>query len=280
MSPQSFSYICDLVRTRSAIVLEAGKEYLVESRLLPFARTAGFDSIDSLATELARTTFGAMHRNVIEAMTTNETSFYRDIHPFDALRETVIPEILARKASERTLNFWCAASSTGQEPYSVVMLLKEHFPVLRDWKVNFLATDLSTAMLARARNGRFSQLEVNRGLPAPLLLKYFTKVGLDWQVKDELRGMIEFHELNLIERWPAMPKADIVFMRNVLIYFDVETKRKILANVRGVMDPLGYLMLGSAETTMAIDDSFERTPVGRGVTYRIASSAAALRRAG
>ena len=280
MSPQSYSYICELVRARSAIVLDAGKEYLVESRLIPYARTAGFASIDELAAAMERTPFGAMHRGAIEAMTTNETSFFRDIHPFDTLRTEVIPEIMARRSAERTLNFWCAAASTGQESYSVAMLLREHFPALKDWKLHFLATDLSTATLAKARSGRYSQLEVNRGLPAPLLVKYFTKVGMEWQVNDDIRGMVEFRELNLIERWPAMPKCDIVFMRNVLIYFDVEVKRQILANVRSVMDPNGYLLLGSAETTMAIDDKFERVQMGRGVTYRLASAATAIRRAG
>ncbi len=275
MTPQTFNYFRELVLAKSAIVLEPGKEYLVESRLAPYARTLGFPSIDDLATDMAKTPFGTIHRNAVEAMTTNETSFYRDMHPFEALRNSVLPEIIARKSAERTLNIWCAAASTGQEPYSVAMLIREHFPELRGWRVKFTATDLSAAVLAKARSGKFTQLEVNRGLPAPLLVKYFTKVGTDWQVNDDVRGMIDFRELNLIEPWPPLDRPDIVLMRNVLIYFDVPTKREILKRVRGIMSPLGYLMLGSAETTMAIDDQFERVQFARGVTYRLASAVGA-----
>lgn len=273
MTPQTFNYFRELVLAKSAIVLEPGKEYLVESRLGPYARQLGFPSIDELATDMAKTPFGTIHRNAVEAMTTNETSFYRDMHPFEALKTSVIPEIMARKAAEKELNIWCAAASTGQEPYSVAMLLREHFPELRNWKLNFIATDLSSAVLAKARSGKYTQLEVNRGLPAPMLVKHFTKTGMEWQVSDDLRGMVDFRELNLIERWPAMPKPDIVLIRNVLIYFDVPTKREILKRVRGIMSPNGYLMLGSAETTMAIDDQFERVQFARGVTYRLANAA-------
>ncbi|MES2521514.1 MAG: protein-glutamate O-methyltransferase CheR [Gemmatimonadota bacterium] len=275
MTAQTFNYFRELVLSRSAIVLEPGKEYLVETRLAPLARTHGFATLDDLATRMAASAFSTMHRQAVEAMTTNETSFYRDIHPFESLRKLVLPEIIARKSAEKRLTFWCAASSTGQEPYSVAMLLRESFPELRDWKVEFLATDLSTAVLARAREGRYSQLEVNRGLPAALLVKYFTKDGTSWQVNESIRSMVEFRELNLIERWPLMNKVDIVFMRNVLIYFDIETKRNILKQVRGVMSPQGYLLLGSAETTMAIDDSFERVQSERGVTYRLTTKASA-----
>lgn len=275
MTPQTFNYFRDLVLTKSAIVLEPGKEYLVESRLAPFARTNGFPSIDDLAAEMARTAFSAMHRQAVEAMTTNETSFFRDMHPFDTLKSAIIPELMQRKAAEKTINIWCAAASTGQEPLSVAMLIRDNFPELRGWRINFIATDLSSAVLAKARSGKYSQLEVNRGLPAPMLVKYFTKNGMDWQVSDDLRTMIDYRELNLIEAWPAMPKADIVLIRNVLIYFDVPTKREILKRVRGVMSPKGYVLLGSAETTMAIDDQFERVQLGRGVTYRIAAAVAA-----
>jgi chemotaxis protein methyltransferase CheR len=180
----------------------------------------------------------------------------------------ILPEIIARRQATKHLSIWCGAASSGQESYSIAMLIREHFPVLRDWRLTFISTDLSNAILAKARSGRYSQLEVNRGLPAPLLVKYFTKDGADWVLKDDIRQMVDFRELNLIERWPAMPPIDLVMLRNVLIYFDVETKRAILRNVRQVMAPGAYLMLGGAETTLGLDDQFERVQVDKGVAYR------------
>jgi chemotaxis protein methyltransferase CheR len=268
MTAKTFEYVRQLVLTRSAIVLEPGKEYLVESRLLPLAKVHGFADLDAFIDAMAASAFNTMHRQAVEAMTTNETSFFRDHHPFDALRTQIIPDLLERKAASRQLNIWCAAASTGQEPYSLAMLLREHFPVLTSWKLSFIATDLSTQVLAKARSGRYGQLEVNRGLPAPLLVKYFTKDGTEWVVKDELRQMIDYRELNLIENWPAMPTLDLVMIRNVLIYFDVATKKRILANIRQRMAPHAYLMLGGAETTMGIDEQFERVQIAKGVAYR------------
>lgn len=277
MTAKTFDFVRQLVLTKSAIVLEPGKEYLVESRLGPVAKTHGFPSIDDLVTSMAASTFGTMHRDTVEAMTTNETSFFRDIHPFDVLKKVILPDLIARKAATRQLNIWCGAASSGQESYSVAMLLRENFPDLRNWKLTFIATDLSNAILAKARSGRYSQLEVNRGLPAPLMVKYFTKDGLEWQIKDELRQMIEFRELNLIEKWPSMPTVDLVMMRNVLIYFDVNTKRQILRNVRNLMSPHAYLMLGGAETTMGIDENFERVQIEKGVAYRQTGAVGASR---
>lgn len=277
ITARTFEFVSQLVVTRAAIVLDAGKEYLVESRLGPVAKAHGFGSIDDLATAMASAPHGAMHRDTVEAMTTNETSFFRDIHPFEALKKAILPDIIARNAASRQLTIWCGAASSGQESYSVAMLVREHFPELRNWKLTFIATDLSNAILAKARSGRYTQLEVNRGLPAPLLVKYFTKDGMEWVIKDELRQMIDFRELNLIERWPMMSQVDIVMMRNVLIYFDVSTKKTILRNVRAVMSPQGYLMLGGAETTMGLDDQLERVQVDKGVAYRKVGAAGATR---
>ena len=268
ITPKTFGYIRQLVLTRSAIVLEPGKEYLVESRLGPLAKVHGFASLDEFADAMAAAPFGTMHRQTVEAMTTNETSFFRDIHPFEALKKQLIPEIIARKAASRQINIWCAAASSGQEPYSVAMLLREHFPELASWKITFIATDLSNAVLAKARSGRYGQLEVNRGLPAPLMVTYFTKDGTEWVIRDDIRNMIDFRELNLIEKWPLMPVFDLVMIRNVLIYFDIPTKKQILKNIRQVMSPAGILMLGGAETTMGLDDQFERVQVDKGVAYR------------
>ncbi len=276
----TFEYFRKLVEQRSGIVLEAGKEYLIESRLAQVARAQGFASIDDLATDLGNTGFNSLHRQVVEAMTTNETSWFRDIHPFEALRKRVLPELINLRAAESRLNVWCAASSSGQEPYTLAMMIREHFPKLAGWKIQILATDISTAMLAKARAGRYSQLEMNRGLPAPLLIKYFRKDGTDWVIKDEIRHMVEFRELNLAERWPALPGMDIVMMRNVMIYFDVALKKDILRRVRQVMRPDGFFMLGSAETTLSLDEAFQREQIDRAVVYRLSGAKAGRERVG
>lgn len=266
-----FRYVRDLVLDRSAIVLEAGKEYLVEARLAPIARESGLGTIAAVVEALRRTPRGPLATSVVEAMTTNETSFFRDLHPFDSLKSTIIPELLQRNASERSIRIWSAACSTGQEPYTIAMTLRENFPQLETWDVRIVCTDLAEHVLARARAGRYRQLEVNRGLPAHLLAKYFTRQGLDWEVTPVLKRWTEFRALNLIEDWGVLPRFDVVFLRNVLIYFDVETKRRILARVRRQLKPGGWLFLGSAETTLNIDEAFRRVSVERGHAYQNAA---------
>jgi chemotaxis protein methyltransferase CheR len=263
-----FDYVRDLVRTRSAIVLEPGKEYLVESRLAPLARAEGFDSIARLVDELRRPGAARLTTQVVEAMTTNETSFFRDVHPFDALRQHVLPDLIKRRSAERTLQIWSAACSSGQEAYSIIITMLEHFPELKSWNVRILGTDLSTEILDRAKEGRFAQIEANRGLPSKMLVKYFEHQGAGWQVKPELRRMVEWKPMNLVEPWVGLPRMDIVFLRNVLIYFDVPTKRDILERMRGVMRPDAYLFLGAAETTMNIHERYERIPFERAACYR------------
>jgi chemotaxis protein methyltransferase CheR len=213
-----------------------------------------------------------LHRQAVEAMTTNETSFFRDFHPFEALRKFVLPELIPRRTAERELNIWCGASSSGQEPYSVAMLIRENFPQLMSWKTRILATDLSADILARAREGRYSQLEVNRGLPASLLVKYFQKRAGDWYLRDDVRRMVDYQIVNLATAWPLLPPMDIVMIRNVLIYFGLETKREILAKVQRLLKPDGYLFLGAAETTFGINDSFERIQFERATCYQIKKS--------
>jgi chemotaxis protein methyltransferase CheR len=266
-----FDYLRQLVRERSAIVLDDSKEYLVEMRLMSLARLEGHDNVDELSRALRGKPFSPLHAQVVDAMTTNETSFFRDLHPFDTFKKELVPELINKNEASRSLNIWCAACSSGQEPYTLAMLLHEGFPQLRaGWRVNLLAGDLSQEMLRRARQGLFSQLEVNRGLPAPLLVKYFQKDGAAWQVKDEIRAMIQFHELNLAAAlWPTLPAMDVVFIRNVLIYFDIEMKRQILRKVRSVLRPDGILFLGGAETTLNIDEAWERVQTGKTVYYRI-----------
>ncbi len=264
-----FDYVRDLVRKRSAIVLEQEKSYLIESRLLPLARREGFASIDEVIAKLRLSGFSTLHGKVVEAMTTNETSFFRDLHPFEAFRKVVLPDLVTRRASARQLRFWCAASSTGQEPYSIAMVIREHFPQLANWDIKILATDLSTQVLEKARSGCFNQTEVNRGLPAPMMMKYFDRQGMNWQLKDNVREMVEFRLLNLIEAWPNLPQMDIVFIRNVLIYFDVQTKKDILGKIRRILRPDGFLFLGGAESTLNLDDSFVRTEIEKASIYRL-----------
>jgi chemotaxis protein methyltransferase CheR len=268
-----FTYISDMVRTRSGIVLEPGKEYLVEARLTPLVRELGLASIGALVARLRQPTAGALAERVTQAMTTNETSFFRDVAPFQALRTTALPAVMTARAVPRRLRIWCAASSSGQEPYSIAMTIADAFPELGAWDVRILATDLSAAMVERGRSGLYKALEVNRGLPDPLLVKYFAKAGVDYQLKPEIRSMVEFSELNLIRAWPAFPTFDIVFLRNVLIYFDVDTKRAIMGRVKRLLAPDGYLFLGAAETTMNIDDGFQRVPVDRAGCYRRSTGA-------
>lgn len=268
LNSNAFAYICDLVRTKSAIVLEPSKTYLVESRLNPVAREHGLESIEQLVAVLKQPGSSKLTMKVIEAMTTNETSFYRDVHPFDALRTEILPSLIAKRGVEKTLNIWSNACSSGQEIYSVAMLIKEHFPQLLGWKLRLFATDLSTQILDKAREGLFNQTEVNRGLPMPLLLKNFEKKGLQWQIKEEIRKMVEFRVVNLIEPFPVLPTFDIVFLRNVLIYFSPQTKQEILTKVQKIMRPDGYLFLGGAETTMNLNVSFKREQVAKAVCYR------------
>ena len=271
LNKSDFEYVKNLVYQRTAIVLETGKEYLVESRLAPLMRQERFASFEELIARLRAQPFNGLHWKVVESMTTNETSFFRDGHPFEALKKTVLPDLLTKRENERELHIWCAASSSGQEPYTVAMVLRENFPMLAGWTIQFVASDISNEMLARSREGRYSQLEVNRGLPAALLVKYFQKQGTGWQIKEELRRMIEFQQVNLVEAWPAWPPMDIILMRNVMIYFGVETKKAILGKIRRLLRPDGYLFLGGAETTLNLDDAFERIEFGKSGCYRLRS---------
>lgn len=264
-----FEYVSTVVRDRSAIVLGPGKEYLIEARLLPLARTQGTATVGELIHELRSAPTGPLRDLVVEAMTTNETSFFRDVHPFSALSDRILPDLVRARSGERQLNIWCAACSSGQEPYSVAMLVHDIIGADPAWRVRLLATDLSPAMLARTRAGTYTQFEVNRGLPAGFLVRHFRKQGLEWQIEEPIRRMVETRLLNLDLELTGIPPMDIVFMRNVLIYFDISTKRQILARVRRVLRPDGYLVLGGAETTLNLDDSFERAQIGQAPVYRL-----------
>ncbi|MGC3961403.1 MAG: protein-glutamate O-methyltransferase CheR [Verrucomicrobiota bacterium] len=269
ISQTDFEYVSRLARNEAAIVLEPGKEYLVENRLTPVAQKEGFASLPDFIQSLrAKPKLNGQHFKAIEALTTNETLFFRDFHPFEALRRQIIPKILERRASARRLSIWSAACSSGQEPYSLAMMLREHFPQLANWTVSIIATDLSSAILKSAQEGCYTQFEVNRGLPATYLLKYFSKQGEKWHIKEEVKRFITFRQMNLVQPWPVMHPFDIVMIRNVMIYFDVETKKNILQKIRNCLLPNGYLFLGTAETTTNLDPAFQPVTIEKAVVYQ------------
>lgn len=278
ISSHNFKFIQDFARDTAAIVLDPGKEYLVESRLTPIARQSGFGTLDEFVDQL-RTDRKAVlfHEQVMDALTTNETSFFRDFHPFEALRHHVLPRLIEQRAGVKRLSIWSAASSTGQELYTIAMLIREYFPQLRDWHITILGTDLSTTVLDQARQGTYSQIEVNRGLPAAFLLKHFTKNDTKWTIKDDLRKMVEYRQMNLAKPWPIMPVFDVVFIRNVMIYFDVEAKRGILKRIRQCLQPQGYLFLGTAETTINLDPEWNPSVLGKATVYQARNAAPAAR---
>lgn len=267
ISTTSFNFVREVVRAESAIVLEPGKEYLVESRLLPLARQASHPDVDAYVAELSTRRNPAALKQVVEALTTNETSWFRDSDPFTALRQSIFPT-LAKTRSNREIRVWAAACSSGQEPYSILMTAQDT-PELAGWKIDMLATDLSQEMLDKAKAGEYSQLEVNRGLPATTMVRHFERSGLNWRINPALAAQVQFRQLNLVRPFPPMGKFDIVFLRNVLIYFDLATKRDILRRVRQVMAPDGHLFLGAAEMTMGVDDAWERVPAGRSSVYKV-----------
>ena len=264
-----FDYIAQLVWRRSAIVLEPGKEYLVESRLTPLARREGGEKISDLVARLQSSPETALHAEVVDAMTTNETSWFRDRLPFDALSAHILPELLVKRARERKITIWSAGCSSGQEPYSIAMMLANSLAMHPGWQVQIIATDLSEEMLAKARRGRYGQLEVNRGLPAQMLVSNFERTGMEWEVQSSIRSMVEFRPLNLARPFESIVgRPDVIFLRNVLIYFDTETKKQVLKRVRSVLRPDGYLFLGGAETTLNVDEAFEPVQFDRATCYR------------
>jgi chemotaxis protein methyltransferase CheR len=268
ITSDGFNYVRDLVHGQSAIVLEPGKEYLVESRLEPVARQGGFDSVQAMVDAMRSSHSGPLHRSAVEAMTNNETLFFRDPRVFSMLKSHILPTLTARPSPDRTLNIWSAACSTGQEPYSLAMMLRDA-PSCVGWKINLLASDFSTEALARARAGRYTQFEMNRGLPAPMLVKYFKQHRAAWEISPQLQQAIQFEEINLTRPWPALPAMDLVVLRNVLIYFDAEARRRILGKVARVLGPGGYLVLGASESTMHLDSGFESVSFDGATCFRV-----------
>jgi chemotaxis protein methyltransferase CheR len=259
ISPSDFQTVRGLLRRHAALVLDDGKEYLVEARLGGLAQREGLSSLAELLT-LLRNPSTEMCQKVVEAMTIHETSFFRDWKAFEAMRRDVIPRLIQARSKIRQLYIWSAACSTGQEPYCLAMMLREHFPELATWKVRILATDISRAILAQARQGKFSQLEVNRGLPAHFLVKYFERRELNFVVVESVRAMVEFQHFNLAEAWPALPLMDLALLRNVVIYFDPPRQREIFERMRRVLQPDGYLVVGGGDPTADLVRSMDRAP--------------------
>ena len=264
MTPFDYEYLRKLLKERSGLDLSADKQYLVESRLLPLARKAGLPGLPELVQKI-RGGAEPLTTEVVEAMTTNETFFFRDKVPFDHLKATVLPDLLQARAGRRSLRIWSAACSTGQEPYSIAMCLKEFGTALAGWRVEIVATDLSQAVLEKSKAGLFSQFEVQRGLPIQLLVKHFAQVGEFWQLNSDIRAMVQFKQLNLLGDFSHLGAFDVIFCRNVLIYFDQETKTNVFGRLARRIEPEGYLMLGAAETVVGLTDAFKPYPDRRGL---------------
>ncbi|GIE97892.1 CheR family methyltransferase [Paractinoplanes rishiriensis] len=269
LTQAEFNFVSTLVRREASIVLAPGKEYLVEARLIPVARAVGAANVTEFLAELQRRPNPQHQRKVIDALTTNETSWFRDREPFAALTDQVLPELIKSRATARKIRIWSAASSSGQEAYSLAITMQEKLPA--GWTYEIMGTDISTEMVKRAETAEYSQVEVNRGLPASQLVQYFERAGAHWRVTPALRRNVSFKLMNLTAPLPPMQPFDIIFLRNVLIYFDVATKRTVLQNAAKLLRPDGWLFLGAAETTIGIDDNYERVAAGRTSAYRVRS---------
>jgi chemotaxis protein methyltransferase CheR len=263
--PDNYRFLQAHVYAQTGIVLEGDKHYLFETRLTPIVRQLGLGSINDLCALLRATGEVTVGRRVVEAMTTNETYFFREPAHYEAIKTMLLPRLREERRDTGKLRFWSAASSTGQEAYSLAMLLLECG--FKDWNVNILGTDFSSAIVDRARSGKYHQIEVNRGLPAPLLVKHFVRSGVEWQLSDAVRRMAHFETIDLRGSMRALGPFDLVFCRNVLIYFDAETKRRILEQIHGTLFRGAWLLLGGAETAVGVDQWFDRISVGNASVY-------------
>lgn len=261
-----FEFVRELVYRQSAIALEPDMKYLVESRLNSLARKTSFSGFAELISSLRKGCDAQLSERVVEAMTTNETSFFRDSHPFDTLCKDVLPGVSKRHSD--SINIWCAACSTGQEPYTIAMAVHEQCPDLVP-RISIYASDLSSEVVTKAHSGRYNKLEINRGLPMQLLTKYFVQKGLSWEVCATLRELVQFEKLNLIGEWNNLPSMDVVFLRNVLIYFDPEMKTQVLQRMSKILKPEGCLFLGQSETTLNLKTDYQRVTTDRSHYYKL-----------
>ncbi|WP_436638862.1 CheR family methyltransferase [Microbaculum sp. FT89] len=274
MTPQEYDYLRDFLRGQSGLDLSDDKRYLVEARLGPVARRAGIADLSALIAALKLGGDMKLRTNVVEAMTTNESSFFRDRTPFDHFKDVIVPHMLRERATKRGLKVWCAAASTGQEPYSLAIANREDSR-LHAWNLDILATDIAETVMDRGKAGIYSQFEVQRGLPIQLLVKYFTQKGDMWELDPSIRRMVRWQKQNLLSNFMALGRFDVVFCRNVLIYFDRPTKTEVLSRLADVLEPDGYLILGAAETVVGLSDRFEALPNCRGL-YRPRPKSAAV----
>jgi chemotaxis protein methyltransferase CheR len=265
MTPEDFGYLRKLLKERSGLVLAGEKQYLAESRLLPVARRHGLQSLAELVGKLKAQPALKLASEVVDAMTTNETFFFRDKIPFEHFRDAIVPALMAARARDKRIRIWCSAASTGQEPYSLAMMLREMGASLDGYKFHIVATDLCGEVIEKAKAGIYSQFEVQRGLPIQLLVKYFTQVNERWQISPELRAMVQFRTLNLLNDFSPLGAFDLVFCRNVLIYFDQPTKTGVLERLARQMPEDGYLVLGAAETVVGLTDLFKPHADRRGL---------------
>lgn len=274
MTPSDYDYLRSFLKSQSGLVLADEKQYLVESRLLPIARKNGLNSITDLVVLMRKPGSRSLQDEVVEAMTTNESFFFRDKTPFQNFTDTMLPHLLEERAASKRIRIWCAAASTGQEPYSLAINLKEMAPKLAGWRIEILGTDLSVDVLEKAKAGLYTQFEVQRGMPIQMLVKYFTQQGDMWQISPELRAMVQWRKLNLLESLSSVGQFDVVFCRNVLIYFDQPTKVDVLARIQAQMQRDGFLVLGAAETVVGLTDMFQPIPSKRGL-YQVSQAKAA-----
>ncbi len=265
MTPFDYDFLCRFLKERSGLVLTSDKQYLIESRLGPVIRKHGIASISDLCTRLKAPGAVQVEAAVVEAMTTNESFFFRDKTPFEMFKDTMLPALLTARATQKKLRIWCAAASTGQEPYSIAMILKEMESRLAGWRFEIIGTDLSTEVLDKAKAGAYTQFEVQRGLPVQLLMKFFTQKGDVWEIAPEIRSMVQYRTLNLLRDFSSLGQFDIIFCRNVLIYFDQPTKADVLARAQKLLASDGYLVLGAAETVVGITDVFKPHSERRGL---------------
>jgi len=260
-----FEYLCDLLKDRSGLIVTPDKNYLIETRLIPVARRRGYTTVKDMALALMADHDETLTVEIAEAMNTHESLFFRDRTPFDLFKSTILPELLMRRAPKRHIRVWCAACSSGQEPYSLAMLVNAAAAKLAGWTVEIVATDISHSVLARAEQGIFSQFEIQRGLPVDLLVKHFTQEGEGWRLHDNIRKMVSFRPFNLLQDYRGLGQFDLVFCRNVLIYFDLETKGRVLGAISKVLNKDGVLFLGSAESTVGLTEDFWPVQAGQGV---------------
>lgn len=265
MKVADFELYKSLLYSKSGLVITPDKSYLLDSRLTPIAKKWNYPTLEIMTLQLRALPDPKLVKDIVEAMTTNETSFFRDTKPFTLFQETILPHMIQNRAAKKSIRIWCAACSSGQEPYSLCMILKDKEALLKGWRIEIVATDLSEDILDQARKATYSQFEVQRGLPIQYLMKHFTQVGETWSLKDDIKSMVKFSTFNLLDDMSRMGQFDIIFCRNVLIYFDEKTKGSILGKMEKQLEKDGFLLLGGAETVLGITDKFSPMPEKRGL---------------